>query len=200
MQLSDLIAAVRDEVQDPGSARWTDATITRYLNDAQFELARISRQTSILTNAVPAGTVSITAPSNMLLPKEFWFEISVTWRYKLNLNYGMPPEVVTVTGNPSDVFINGSTIWFYPTTIQDGMLYIICTLRPTPMVNGTDTPSIQDADNLLIAYAAWMCLLSDGDPLADRKEQFYNNKKLEWSILDAQKNPMPNHIRREWWS
>jgi hypothetical protein len=198
VQLSELISAVRDEVQDPNAVRWSDATITRYLNDAQMDLAQVSKKLNLWTLTVVAGQQSIAKPSDLLVPKSLWMEIS-TWRYPLDIKYGVPPESTVVTGDPVEAYFMGNSLYFYPIPQQTGTLYISGTQRPTAMVNPTDTPTIEDADSLLIAYAAWMCFLSDGDPAAAIKEAWYNQKKLEWSILDAQKNPMPDRIDRTWW-
>lgn len=193
-----MIAAVRDEVQDPNALRWSDATITRYLNNAQLDLAQISKKLNMWSVSVAAGATYVMKPTDLLFPKAFWFEIS-SWRYPLDIKYGVPPEATTVTGDPVEVYPMGNYLYFYPVPQQAGTLYVSGVPRPTPMVNNTDTPSVEDADDLLIAYAAWMCYLADGDPLASVKENWYRQKKLEWSILDAQKNPMPDRIERSWW-
>lgn len=198
MLLSDLIAAVRDEVQDQGAVRWSDNTIIRYLNDAQLDLAQMSRQLTMWSVEAPSGTLSIPKPTDILIPKAFWFEVS-TWRYPLDIRYGTPPESEVVTGDPVAVYLMGSYIFFYPVVQQRGTLYISGTPRPRYMYSPTDVPDVEDADSLLVAYAVWMCLLSDGDPLAATKEAWYRQKKLEWSILDAQKHPMPDRIERNWW-
>lgn len=198
VQLSELISAVRDEVQDTGALRWTDSTITRYLNDGQRDLVQISNKINIWQISIPAGTVSINMPSDILIPKNFQFEIN-TWRYPLAVHYGIPPESTATQGNPQEVYIVGDSIIFYPTVAQAGTLLISGVAQPVDMVNPTDTPVIKNIDSLLIAYAVWQCLMSDGDPLADIKGQYYQQKKMEWGILDAQQNPMPDRIERNWW-
>ncbi|BCV23299.1 hypothetical protein [Gelria sp. Kuro-4] len=198
MQLSELIQAVRDEVQDQAAQRWSDATIIRYLNDAQLDLAQVSKQLTSWTTQVQAGAVYAPRPPDLLIPKAFWFEIG-TWRYPLEMKYGLPPENQVVQGDPEAVHLVGDYMYFYPVVQQPGTLYISGTMRPTPMALNTDVPSIQDADSLLITYAAWMCFLSDGDPIASTKESWYRQRKLEWAILDAQKHPMPDRIERNWW-
>lgn len=198
MQLSDLIAAVRDEVQDPSKYRWSDATITRYLNDAQLDLIQISRKLQVWQSNVSAGSQYIEKPTDLLLPKRMWFQVS-DFRYPLEIKYGMPPESVIVTGDPRHVYLIGTYIYLYPVVQQSGTLYIEGVQRPINMSATTDIPTVEDADNLLIAYAAWMCLSSDGDPLAAVKQQYYQQKKMEWSILDAQKYPLPDRIERNWW-
>lgn len=198
MQLSELIAAVRDELQDTATKRWSDSTITRYLNDGQLDLAKISKQLNLWQNSVDAGTTSIILPTDLLIPKAFWFEIG-SWRYPLDIKYGFPPESSTVMGDPLEVYLMGSYVYFYPTIRQNGTMYVLGIMRPTPMSATTDTPSITDADDVLILYAVWKCLSSDGDPDAARRGADYSQAKLEWSLLDAQKNPMPDRIERSWW-
>lgn len=199
MQLSELIAAVRDEVLDQQNLRWSDSTITRYLNDAQLDLAKVSRQLSMWQSSVDAGTDYTLLPPDLLIPKELWFEVGLR-RYQLNMKHGFPPEPPSVRGYPVDAYIMGSYVYFYPVPQQSGTFYVLGVKRPTPMSAPTDTPELQDVDSLLITYAAWMCLLSDGNQSeASAKEALYNQMKAEWSVLDAQKNPLPNKIDRNWW-
>ncbi len=199
MQLSELISAVRDEVQDPNASRWSDSTITRYLNDAQLDLARISRKLTMWRVDVSVNDTYVLFPDDLLIPKTLWFEMR-NWRYPLDIKYGVPPESSAVTGAPAEAYIIGEHIYFYPTVNCDGYLYIAGTARPTQMSAPTDTPSVIDADNLLIAYASWMCLLSDGDPLAAVKKDWYDRLRTEWGIMDAQRNPMPDRIEHSiWW-
>ena len=197
MQLSALIAAVRDEVQDPGALRWSDATITRYLNDAQMDLAKDSKQLTIWTASVASGATTIAAPSDMLLPRYLWFEVGNS-RVPIALRYGFPPEPATVTGDPIAMFVVGTYFYPYPVPGRAGTLYVGGVARPTTLSLSTDVPSIADADNLLIDYAVLECLLSDGDPLAGPKQQRYDRKRMEWLMLEAQKNPFPDQVDVRW--
>lgn len=196
MQLSELIAAVRDDVQDPGAARWTDTTITRYLNEAQLKLAQVSRQLHPWNQLLPAGTVFIALPADLLIIKNIYFE-QASARYEGNLKFGLPPESAQVQGNPIDVYIvGGNTAYYYPVVSQDTTQIIAGIQRPAPMQADTDVPSIIDADDVLITYADYKCFLNDGDPMASAKKQIYEQERAEWSILDSLKNPMPTQIER----
>jgi len=53
---------------------------------------------------------------------------------------------------------------------------------------------------LLVAYATWWLWYMDGNVgEADRWREIYMNARTEWVVLDAQRNPFSNNIRREWW-
>lgn len=191
MQLSELIAAVRDEVQDQGMQRWADSTIIRYLNDAQLDLAQLSKKLTLWSVPVEGQTPFILRPVDLLIPKELWFEVG-TNRWPLEIKYGTPPEASERRGDPMSAYLIGNHVYFYPTPSREGTCHISGTKRPDTLSLDIDVPEVEDADSLLIAYAVWMCFLSDGDPLAGLKEAWYIQRKLEWAILDAQKHPMPD--------
>lgn len=197
MQLSELISAVRDDVQDPGSARFTDAAITRHLNSGQLKIAMVSQKFNAWTTTIPAGTVSAALPADLLIPKTIKLEVGSGNRYEPKIQKGLPPESSQVMGSPTHVYINGNTAFYYPVPGQDMTQIISGIKRPTPMVNSTDTPDVDDADDILIAYASYMCFLSDGDPLVQLKQQIYERERQEWSILDALKYPLPTQIERD---
>lgn len=196
MTLQELITAVRDEVQDYNKERWSDETITRYLNDGQLDLVQFSRALNVWQVSVDTNTSNVAKPPDLLVPKYAHFEINSN-RFVIDIRHGMVPDADT--GFPEALYIIGSYFYIYPIPTNSGTLYLTGVSRPTQMVSLEDTPSIEDADNLLIAYAAWMCMLSDGDPLAAVKKDYYEQKRTEWLVLDALKHPTPTIIeRREW--
>ncbi len=196
--LSDMIARVRDNVCDPTSARWADSTITAFLNDAQIRLAQMSRTPTARSVVVPAGTSYVIKPSDLLVPKNAFFEQGSDI-YLLDIRQGMPTDPISMAGIPDTLYILDAMLHIRPVPGQDGVLDLEGIGRPTPLVNPTDTTTLEDADSVLVAYATWMCFMADGDPAAAGWKQIYEQIKQEWAILDAQKNPMPRHIGIDWW-
>ena len=199
LTLSQLVSAVREEARDPSSVRWSDVTITRYLNDGQRELAQLSRKLNVWESSVAANTQSVAMPADMLFLREAaWQQINQKWG--LDIRYGTPRVEPDEKGDPLYVYVVGGVLVLVPIPWTAGTLILAGTPKPVDMANATDTPSLEDCDSALIAYATYRCLLADGDPMAAARKQEWEELKNAWVIADAQRNPMPKVLRRrEWW-
>lgn len=193
--LQELIQLVRDEVQDPNKERWSDTVITKYLNDGQLSLAQFSRALTVWQIPVDAHITDLPRPTDLLIPKYAHFEVNSN-RFLVDIKHGMVPD--KSSGFPEALYIISSSFYLYPVPTTSGTLYLTGVARPAEMVNPTDIPSVEDADSLLVVYAAWMCLLSDGDPNASSKGVYYREKRAEWLVLDALKYPTPTFVERRW--
>lgn len=197
--LQELIARVRDNVYDPDGRRWSDATITAYLNEALANLKAFSYALVPFTVNVPANTGTVQRPSGLLAPNRAYFRID-TEQWELGVHSGIPEETEYVTGFPEDLYLAGNTMYLRPVPARDGTLTVVGTAKPAPLVNPTDTPSYEDVDQLLVAYATWWLWYTDGNIAeAERWRDIYLTLRTEWAVLDAQRNPSTNSISREWW-
>lgn len=192
--LSELITQVKNLLDDSSVS---DAIITAHLNDAQQELAQLSRTLTVWAVNVTAGAQTVNKPVNALIIKDVYFDYD-TARYRLDLMYGIPPETSSVTGYPERVYVVGEQLYLHPVPASSGTLQVVGVARPVAMSVGTDTPNIKDADSVLVAYAAWMVALADEDDRVKGFENLYKEKRMEWSILNSQANPMPTQLTREW--
>jgi len=193
MTLIQLITAVRNMLDDPNLSA---DLITPHLNDAQRELSKMSSTRTLWSVSVSSGDEYVSKPDDVLIPKNMFFDYG-NQRYELDIYYGIPPEQ-GVTGLPDCVYVIGDDIYFYPIPSQSGTLKILGIARPVDMVDDNDTPSIKDADGVLIAYAAWMlALMDESDPRVNQFKDIYDQKKYEWSILNAMANPMSSTVGHE---
>lgn len=200
MTLQELIRAVREEVRDLGAQRWSDSTITRYLNDGLLELARVSHAMQVWEVNVSAGTVSVPLPADLLFLREAAWKTQ-SEKYGLDIRYGVPRTQPNETGFPQAIYVvDPATVVFDPTPDTSGVFVVGGIPRPARLVNLTDSPAFVDCDSALIAYACWRCLLSDGDPLAAQRREEWETLKSAWLVADAQRNPMQTVLeRRPWW-
>ena len=197
MTLRELIQAVRDEAHDPYGSRWSDSTITRYLNDAQIDIARDTRRLYGWQYDVEAGTEYVTKPSDLLVPKYVYFDIPNGNRLQLYFTNEYPPA--DLLGVPQKICVVGNYYYFFPKPNTSGKLILMGVRRPVAMVSDTDVPELEDADSVLVAYAVWQCYLSDGDLMAQVWENHYRQRRGEWLVFDAMRNPVTDVIEREWW-
>ncbi len=199
MTLSELISAVQEEARDPSELRWSKTTITRYLNDGQLQMARLSKKISVWEASVAANVASVTLPSDVLFVRQAAWR-SQTEKYGLDIRYGMPRTQPSETGAPVSIWVVSGQAVLEPTPDAAGTLVLAGIPRPVSMVNTTDVSSLEDADSALIAYATYRCLLSDGDPTAAARKQEWEELRNAWLIADAQRNPMQTVLeRRPWW-
>lgn len=197
--LQELIARVRDNVYDPEGRRWSDATITTYLNEALANLKPFSYTLVPFTVDVPANTDIVGRPSGLLAPNRAYFRIG-TEQWELGVHSGIPEDTEDVAGFPEDLYIAGSNLYLRPVPARDGVLTIVGTARPSLLFYPTDTPSYEDVDHILAAYATWWLWYTDGNIVeAERWRDVYMTLRTEWAVLDAQRNPSTNNISREWW-
>lgn len=192
--LAGLLMQVKDLLDDSSIL---DVIVTSYLNDAQRELAQLSRAITVWSVDVAAGAQTVDRPEDVLMVKDVYFDYGTT-RYRLDLMYGIPPETPSVTGYPERVYVVGEKLYLHPVPSSSGTLQVVGVAKPQDMSAGTDTPSVKDADSVLVAYAAWMTALASGNNRAKDFENLYKERRMEWSILDAQANPMPTQLMREW--
>ena len=197
MTLKQLIEAVRDEVHDPYGYRWSNETITRYLNDGQVDLLKDSRVLSLWEYNVAPNDVSVERSADLLVPKYAYFDLYNGERFPLYFTNDFPSS--DDVGVPEKLCIVGTQYYFFPVPYTNGKLRLLGVRRPSVMVGDADTPEVEDADSLLVAYATWQCYLADSDPMAQVIGDYYNRRKAEWLVLDAMKNPTPNRIERNWW-
>ncbi len=197
MKLWQLVRSVRSNIKDEDGLTFHDEQITEQLNAAQLDLTLLSRRLSTWSTSVEANTLTITKPTDCLIPKYCYFDYSSS-RYRLSIKYGFPPETSSVTGYPEDVYIVGTDYYLYPVPSSGGTLLTVGVAKPNDMVDmDNDVPSVENADSALIAYATWMLLLASDNPEKSKGYQkIYEQKKQEWSIADSLANPMPTVIER----
>lgn len=198
MTLQELISSVRENVQDPAATRWSDSLITRYLNEAQRQLAPFSYSLTYWETSVQANQSSVTRPPDLLVPNKVTFRQGDD-EWELVRRQGMPDTPTTYTGSPAEAFFLTDAIHLRPVPDSDGLLRVAGTVRPTDMVSSTDVPTLIDAEPVLVAYATWVCLAADVDPSAESWLQIYEQRRREWLIFDAMRNPQRSAVRRAWW-
>lgn len=162
LQLSELITRVRDVTGRSNATQTTDAQITRLLNDAQRASARrhnwrdlyIEKETTLT-----ADTYRYSLPSDMKVcmgmriidgsSSRTLHEKTKTW-----LNWREPYPATRSSGKPTYYCIDGNYFELYPPPDSAYTLYINYVYWPVEMSEDSDTPSVDDLDDALIAYAA----------------------------------------------
>lgn len=198
MTLQELIAAVRENIQDPSALRWSDALITRYLNEGMRILAPFSYSLTYWESAFAAEQASVARPPQLLVPNKAAFKQDDD-EWGLVLRQGMPDIPESVRGYPTSAFFLADSIHLRPVPDRSGVLKVSGTARPTDMVNSADTPSLVDCEPVLVPYATWLCLAADGDPTAQVWRELFEQRRREWMIFDSMRNPQRSEIRESWW-
>lgn len=162
MTLADLIADTKDRIAEGSSTFFTDATIKRWLNEAQ---RYVVRRTKIIERTGQADTVP--GVSLYALEKDFWTLHFV----KFNDDTLRPITInelekrTSVKGTPSHYAVWGDGLHLYPAPSYVGTLTILYYAWPVEMENGTDEPEIPEAfHGLLPTFAAYRAKIADQQP------------------------------------
>jgi hypothetical protein len=190
MTLGELKAAVMSTI----GAEYT-ADIVRYLNKGLLELSSLSQVLSREDVTFSSGSGSVTIPSDCLIIKNVFADGYELARYESTDN----PD--TVTGTPMFWLKDETDIITYPQSEEDLDGQVVYVKRETTMAADSDTHSLTDADEFLIAYAKWKVLV-DTRGLSDEAtywKQEAINEKAEWKRLNVLQNQRPHIIKAGGW-
>lgn len=187
--LSQLIADVRSHLDEATAAQWSDAEITRWLNEGQRDVAR---RTEVLqataTIPVTAGQQNYVAPADMLrihrvehtntgdptiwaLEYRDWHAMDQVWWSQQAVTQARPVWY-TLWGFPPNV-----NIVLYPKPHTNGSLKVFYYKLPADLVNPTDTTQLPNGwDDLLVLWCEHVALRKDADPRWTEAKQLYEER------------------------
>lgn len=191
---TELLAEVRDIIDEPAAAQWTDAQLRKWINEANRDLARSTRhyKKSIEIETV-AGTGSYTVDADVIAIEHAWFwdvggdrRIPLTPRHMENMDavrgYNWDregtPQFYSTMGTPPAMQI---VVFPVPTLSTDKLNLLVAKL-PTPMdVDGDDDD--EDVDvipawyDALADYCEFKALRRDRDPRWQEAYGLYQEKR-----------------------
>ena len=163
MTLADLIADSKDRIAEGSSNFFTDATIKRWLNEAQ---RYVVRRTKVLER-----TTTITSVPNQAiyeLDKHVWSLHFV----RFNDDTLRPTTINDIQrrlpdtgGTPSHYALWGGHLYLYPAPKEAGTLTVLYYAWPVEMKDDEDEPEIPEAfHGLLPTFAAYRAKMADQQP------------------------------------
>lgn len=188
MTLAEIRAAVKSNLRDAAASsqsRWPNSEIDRYINMGLLDIARSADRRKLISQNVAGGAETVAMPNDCLVLEGLAWEQNGV-RYALQPASGDLPGSNGVTGLPTVYWILGDYVYLRPVPNANGTLWFVYRPRPPALVNDSDTPSLPDVDNLLIAYATWKCFLADGDGQFQLWQNEYTMELSRWLNSERQ--------------
>ena len=189
LTLTDALTHLRSRLDEPTSAFWSDAELTRWINEGANDIAR---RTECLRDeadiAATAGTQDYTAPVDLIRATGLeWRPTSTDHRYPLQYRDRHNADSVWGAGQASSDgapmiwtswgFPPALTIKVFPTPNEDGNLHIYYYRLPAAVSAGVDvieTPS--GWEDLVLEYATMLAYRKDGNPSWQQAFQHYEQR------------------------
>lgn len=169
MELTDLLAAVRDEIADQAEPHlWSDETITKYLNEGENEFCR---KTGILVDdTITFNTVAGTSTYSLratyprvirVLGVKQGSTDLLSRQRGANLKQHLD---TTSQGQPTvfSTYLAPTSVTLYPTPDAVYTITCLCTVRPTYPIEDMLEPTIDEEFHYaLVNYASYKCLITN---------------------------------------
>lgn len=185
--LTNYLLQTRDRLDEATARRWSDAQLTRFINEGGRDVAR---KTECLFDteaiAVTAGDDEVTGPIDMVrihrvefsrtgdtqtyaLEFRDWNAMDPVWWTQQNITQSSNPAYYTLWGFPPAV-----TIRVYPLPASAGSLKVFYFRLPAAVSVGADLLDIPEGwENLVVSFAEYTALRSDADPRWQEAKQIY---------------------------
>ena len=188
--LSDLLTEVRDIIDEPIAAQFTDAMLTRWINEGARDLARATRHLKdSLTIPTVAGSGSYALPANVLAVEHCYFHDNGSGR-----RFPMTPQHLesidqvrgmnwdregTPTYYTTQGFSQNLTLTVFPTPIlsTDEWVLLIARLPTDPISPSSNVDAPTAWYDALADYAEFKALRRDRDPRWQEAYQLYGEKR-----------------------
>lgn len=172
IKLEDIRALVRAELADPGSKRWSDADLNRWINQGRREVARIA----LIFEAYDSSISTVGGTQEYSLPADFMEPKYVTWNDwplgKIGVKDGIPKTVPQ--GTPSDFYYWAGKMGLYPIPGSVASLKIWYYKVPsTDLVDGNSIDLTVEDEDLYVLFAVSRAKRQDQDW---GEASYYENK------------------------
>lgn len=188
-----ILTEVRDILNEPTAAQWSDEMLRRWINEAGRDLARVTRHVRRMTTVNLSATFNQTTldPDVIAVEEAFWvFDGQDTWT---QLEATHLEELMRVTGNrpstdgyPMFFTTMGSqptvSLTIHPIPNQDGVLQLSEIIIPTQInPDGSEDDQLINVPptwyDALADYVEYKALRRDRDPRFQEALQAYQEKR-----------------------
>lgn len=167
MNLRKMIARVLRALPNLPPNAIGENDIVDLLNEGLENVANFSTKTQTRVYAMTANTDSVPFPEDMLkLVNVYWSEDKIELEASLEK---IPKEYLleeseNYQGTPIYYYVEDGRIVVRPIPLLTDSIYIVYTMKPTVMVEDTDTPDIEGCEEYLIAHALYRLHLEANSP------------------------------------
>lgn len=205
---------IRTELQESTAGFWTNAELEAWMDEANADIVRATKQESTATITCVAATESYALPADFYLARRVelqstagsatnWFQVLP---YSIDLRRpGDPINTATLTGSPTGFYIFNNKLYFVPIPDQaySGTLYYY--KNATAFTGDSDSPSYPEGasvarvDRAILLYTCAMALRKRQDGAYITYASDYNSL-LTAIIADAAErgNDAPLQVFDDW--
>lgn len=175
--LSELRTMVRDRVDEPSAAFWTDPQLNRFINEGAREVARRGevlqtrdeittvsgvQEYTLPTDVVRVYRVEYQDSSNQIWPLEFrdFNNMDSVWWTRQATTESSRPYWFTMWGYPPTLSI---VVYPTPNTSDEVLRTFYYSVPDTITDNNATVPCPMGWEDLIVLYAEYVALRKDGD-------------------------------------
>lgn len=184
-----LIARVRDILEEPIAARWSNDMIKDYLNKSQEDLAILAERLKTKKVTLAAGAETIPFPNDFLMLSElFW--IDGTKKHEIKPGSSKIPidddtDTDTASGPQYFYLINGA-IEIRKSQSTNTEIIIVYYEDPPEMTVDGALPYFNHSQDALIAGAVYKAYHDDNDPRQKPWIESYGREQMRWLAIETQ--------------
>jgi hypothetical protein len=182
MNRGDLRTAIRSVLMEPAAARWGDADINGYINNAIAEVSRALLRKKTAEVSVLAGTETVTLPSDCAVPTDlFWNDDKIARVLDEEIPTGSD------TGTPDRYWLIDDVVYFRPIPDEDGSAKFVYYYNLPSLSTDTDSPALDGLDNFIKAHGVYEAYFDDSDPRYELWNQRRAQELAAFLSLEASK-------------
>ncbi len=187
--LAQMVTDVRNILEEPVPARWTDAKLKEYLNKCQEDFAVLAERLKTEEVTLDAGDGTLPFPDDFLMMSEmYWMDGDQKREIKpgtTNVPLDDSANTSPATGPTRYYMVNG-VFEIRPVQAVDTDIIIVYYEDPDDMVEDDDRPHFNHTQDALIAGAVWMAYRDDNDPREQLWSNNYSIEKQKWLVIETQ--------------
>lgn len=199
----ELRAAVREVLREPVAARWSDATINDYINNALEELARALMRTKTDTSSVDTETVNI--PEDCLILNSLYWKDSAGNKTEIIRQFDDRVPLTNYegdtdknTGIPDKYWLINNVIYLRPIPDTAGTIEFEYYQKLPELASDEDVPALSGLNNYIKAHAVYEAFFDDGNPMYELWKQRRGEELASWMSTEISMYSIGFKERENW--
>lgn len=182
MNRLELRTAIRGVLREPTAARWSDADINSYINNALEEVSRALLRRKTATASVAIDTDTVTIPTDCLIISHmFWVdaddnvsEIEREFDDQIPID-DYEDDDDDDTGVPDKYWLIDDAVTLRPIPAAAGTVKFVYYYSLPELDEDTDSPALDGLDRFIKAHGIYEAYFDDGDP----RYEIWKQRKVE---------------------
>jgi hypothetical protein len=195
MNRQELRLIVREVLREPVPARWSDALLNTYINNAIGEVEKALMRTKTDTADVEAGQETVS------LPEDCYALNSLHWvgSGEIKRQYsGVPDMEEGVTEIPDRYWLIDNKVYLRPTPKEPGTVKFEYYYKLPRFITDDDVLPLDGLDNFVKAHTVFEAYFDDGDPRFEIWKQRKNEELATWMTAEISSYSTGFKVEERW--